>query len=60
MTFSYDSNLSPEDNFVFWYSQNCEERDSYNEPRLSSEDAIAVFSAMYGVSVDPKNFKQFV
>jgi hypothetical protein len=50
-TFTFDKTKSASQNFVEWFYLNCEERDLYNEPRLSQEEAQAVFNKLYSESL---------
>ena len=49
-TFTFVPSKSHSQNFQEWYYLNCEERDLYNEPRLSEKEALSVFNTLFGNS----------
>lgn len=54
--FEYNTDASPEENFLAWYQDSTSERDALNQPSLSQAEAEEIFCALYSVELDLKNY----
>lgn len=54
--FEYNTDASPEENFLAWYQDSTSERDALNQPSLSQAEAEEIFCALHSVELDLKNY----